>query len=889
MLYEAVRDNLATLLAGRPGDFSPLARSGGCFYPVAMVDFTSTGIWRRTLAEREADPHAKERERLRSQFLRFHDNAKDIAEEIKRAYPSLTVHGITHLDALWEVADIIAGPDYPLTPAEAFVLGGAFLVHDLGNGLAAYPGGESELRSSKAWKDALAARLRRETGRAPKASELEKPSPELAQLATEDALRVLHAKQAEKLVQISWKGPRGTPLYLIDDPSMRSHFGKLIGEISYSHWWDISEVAHRFARHELGPASFMPREWTVDALRVACLLRSSDAAHIDERRAPLFLMALRDPQGVSRDHWTFQRKLSKLHLPSGKDRLVYTSGEAFTRDEAESFWLCFDTLNMINRELRNVDAVLTEHQRHRLSARGVADADDARWLADHSVRTEGWTPIDARIHVSDLPSLVTRLGGAQLYGDEPTVPLRELLQNAADAIRARRALMGKPDSWGRITLRKGEDADGYWIEIEDTGLGMSERVLSQHLLDFGRSYWSTEDMRREHPGLAASTFQPTGRFGIGFFSVFMWGDRLRVTSRPYMEGGKTHVLEFNNGLRRRPLLRLAEPDEQLHEGGTLVRVWMTNKETWSKLFHDEGEHWVPASKRLSLVKLVRRIAPTLDVTVDVEKEPGRRIRAITANDWLQLDPVRLLERTDIADEDALKTLASRVLPILGANGQCVGRACLLDHFAPSMSKAVVTVGGLRAKGIYRLAGVFLGYTDVAARDEAKPLARPQGIAKWATQQGQAWEGFGDGVDKQNVGISILQLGGSPGDLPVLWLDGELSTLGMLEKWASERNELRLVINSIDRESQVTGAIVLPHRAYSSPPLLTKEYTKEYAKYERGALLFQQLLAVLARAWGVKPGQLLIEDRFGRWRWEQNDSGMRRLGVYSEKFLLRRPT
>jgi len=846
-----------------------------------MFDFTSTGIWRKTLAEREADPFATPRERLRSQFLRFRDNAEKVADEIKRAYPSLTVHGITHLDALWEMADIILGVDYPLTPAEAFVLGGAFLVHDLGNGLAAYPGGEAELRASKAWKDALAARIRREKGRAPRSSELEKPPPELAQLATEDALRVLHAKQAAQLAQLSWRGPRGEPLYLIEDPAMRSHFGKLIGEIAYSHWWDVSEVAHRFARQELGPASFMPRDWTVDALKVACLLRVSDAAHIDERRAPQFLMALRDPQGVSRAHWTFQSKLSKPHLPHGKDRLIYTSGEAFTHDEAEAFWLCFDTLNMISRELRDVDAVLAEHQRQRFAARGVADADDARRLADHSVKTEGWTPIDARIHVSDVPSLVTRLGGAQLYGDEPTVPLRELLQNAADAVRARRALEGKPDGWGRIILRQGKDADGYWIEIADTGLGMSERVLTQHLLDFGRSYWSTEDMRREHPGLAASTFEPTGRFGIGFFSAFMWGDRLRVISRPYVEGEKTRVLEFNNGLRRRPLLRLAEPDERLHEGGTLVRVWMTDKGIWDKLFHDLGDQWGPTSKRLSLVKLVRRIAPTLDVTVDVEKEPGRRIRAITADDWLRLDPVRLLERTDVAEEDDLKVLAPRVLPLLGANGQCVGRACILEHYGTSTSKAVVTVGGLRAKGIYGLAGVFLGHTDVATRDEAKLRARSKDIAKWATQQGRAWADFGSSADKQKLGISTLRLGGSPRELPVLWIDGVPATLAVLEKWAAERSELKIIVLPNAGKTQVSGAVVV---AFSSLPRLANEY----AKYRHGDFLIQRLLAVLARTWGVKAGQILIEDRRGRWRWEENDGAKKRLSLF-QPFLLRRPT
>ena len=64
------------------------------------------------------------------------------------------------------MADLIAGPDYPLNPLEAFVLGGAFLLHDLGLGLAAWPGGRAELQKGAGWQDALSARLRKQLERA---------------------------------------------------------------------------------------------------------------------------------------------------------------------------------------------------------------------------------------------------------------------------------------------------------------------------------------------------------------------------------------------------------------------------------------------------------------------------------------------------------------------------------------------------------------------------------------------------------------------------------------------------------------------------------------------------------------------------------------------------
>src|SRR5579872_7619873 len=105
-----------------------------------MRDFTSTRLWQTTLAvQPDDDAHSEPRERLRSAYRLMRRRAADVSQEIIRDLPDFTVHDINHIDALWEMASIIAGDHYPLTPAEGFVLGGAFLVHDLGLGVAAYP------------------------------------------------------------------------------------------------------------------------------------------------------------------------------------------------------------------------------------------------------------------------------------------------------------------------------------------------------------------------------------------------------------------------------------------------------------------------------------------------------------------------------------------------------------------------------------------------------------------------------------------------------------------------------------------------------------------------------------------------------------------------------
>jgi hypothetical protein len=125
-----------------------------------MTEFTDTNLWATTLGKGVEDKTPGERdarERLRAAYLSFRDRARILAAEIPRDPPDYTVHDISHLDAPWEMAGLIAGSDYPLTASEAFVLGGAFLVHDLGMSLAAYPEGMEALRKEGGWGDTVSA------------------------------------------------------------------------------------------------------------------------------------------------------------------------------------------------------------------------------------------------------------------------------------------------------------------------------------------------------------------------------------------------------------------------------------------------------------------------------------------------------------------------------------------------------------------------------------------------------------------------------------------------------------------------------------------------------------------------------------------------------------
>jgi hypothetical protein len=83
------------------------------------------------------------------ELLSFRERAEQLVAQIPKDLRQLTVHDVSHLDALWQYADVIVGPDFQINPVEGFVLGGAFLVHDAGMSFAAYPGGYDDLLNAE--------------------------------------------------------------------------------------------------------------------------------------------------------------------------------------------------------------------------------------------------------------------------------------------------------------------------------------------------------------------------------------------------------------------------------------------------------------------------------------------------------------------------------------------------------------------------------------------------------------------------------------------------------------------------------------------------------------------------------------------------------------------
>ena len=522
-----------------------------------------SSLWRRTYAESLSDPTVS---RLVTSLRSARERASLLTSRIVDSLPGLTLHDISHLDALWGVASTIAGDDYTLNPLDCYLFGMAVLLHDAALCHEAYSGGQDAVRATTVWKDAYNRRFTNQGNVDPNDVDFE-------------ALRSLHAAQAATLATKSWCNDEGDPWYIIDDADLRNEYGPLIGQIASSHHWDIEDVASTFAIPRPA-AAFLHSDWTADPLTVACLLRAADAGHMNSARAPTFLLKILQMNSVSKDHWTAQNRLG--HLSYNHDhpaQLVVASTAPFPRAEASAWWVAFDLVDQLNRELKQCDGILRTAagaSRQLFARTAVTGAGNPKELAKY-IETQGWEPTDSTVHVSDVASLVGRLGGEQLYGtgaDGLAIALRELIQNAADAISARR-LIGEPVFEGRIVVRLTKDPlnGSQVLEVDDDGVGMSTRILSRELLDFGKSFWASERASTEFPGIHAAKHSPIGRFGIGFFSIFMAADKVEVFSRRFDAAlHDVRCLSFDHGLSLRPVLSARKPENFGMDVSTRVKL-----------------------------------------------------------------------------------------------------------------------------------------------------------------------------------------------------------------------------------------------------------------------------------------------------------------------------
>lgn len=122
---------------------------------------------------------------------------------------------------------------------------------------------------------------------------------------------------------------------------------------------------------------------------------------------------------------------------------------------------------------------------------------------------------------------------------EKEIFLRELISNASDALnRVQFELLtndnvADPDAELKINVTMDEDAGT--LTISDTGIGLTREDMMNNLGTIARSGAKAfvEAMKDAKEG-GASAQEVIGQFGVGFYSVFMVADEVRVVSKSHL-------------------------------------------------------------------------------------------------------------------------------------------------------------------------------------------------------------------------------------------------------------------------------------------------------------------------------------------------------------------
>jgi molecular chaperone HtpG len=360
-------------------------------------------------------------------------------------------------------------------------------------------------------------------------------------------IRRHHARLAH---EIAIYGFPGLPVGLGDGqfPALGKEEGQtlmrladLIGLTARSHWMSLRVCKAYLDSSPLYPGT--PRPMGTAVLYPMSLLRVADYFQIDRQRAPAVLLQLRNPQSpISVQEWKKHRAVQQIgpaNDPRGKLVTV-------TTDLSLSLYIQLrDLLSGLQAEMDHSTAVLDEaygtlielglHQLNLVTRRVYSNLQSPAFR-DSLPYVPNQTGFTAD------PNLLTLLV-EPLYGKQPSVGVRELMQNAADAVRELEAwcqihgvnieALDLPEQDGDVLVEFIKRENGTWfLRVRDRGIGMRSDTIQNYFLRAGASFrrsaeWAKEFLdEKGHPRVIRA-----GRFGIGAFAVFLLGPSFRLSTR----------------------------------------------------------------------------------------------------------------------------------------------------------------------------------------------------------------------------------------------------------------------------------------------------------------------------------------------------------------------
>ncbi|MBN2598403.1 MAG: ATP-binding protein [Marinifilaceae bacterium] len=334
--------------------------------------------------------------------------------------------------------------------------------------------------------------------------------------------------------------------------------------------------------------------------------------------------------------------------------------------------------------------------------------------------------------------IATELGGIKLYGNT-NIALRELIQNSIDAINLYRIHTGQ-ENYGVGEIQVSIEKDIYFLIVTDNGIGMSQTLLTNELLDFGGSYWKSNKFKLDFEGAQNKGFESIGKFGIGFFSMFMLGQIINVTSWKFGESIENmKTLDFYDGTNSNPILRNPSSCEKYRiiDRGTSVKIKL-DIDPYSK----QGFIGNSNFSDNKLYTLIKYFIPSANVKITTKESDGT-INTVPSKHLMNLDIKKLFDFVYFPREnqfqdgliEVFKSINIQLIEI-NENGELIGKLVLLPTINNhSISSAITISNGIRVKELGAFAG-YINTNDIISvkRDSFSKIVSYENIKEWAIKQ-----------------------------------------------------------------------------------------------------------------------------------------------------------
>lgn len=408
-------------------------------------------------------------------------------------------------------------------------------------------------------------------------------------------LRRYHHRLAQEIVVYGMPSPNGRVTLFNGVPS---HLKDAAGRIARSHGIPVRECiesfgnldknAHR-AYHGIHPTFLMT------------LVRLADYLDLDIGRVPSSILAakaLKSP--VSKREWWSHRAMLDCHSHDDDPECLYVVTEPSALPNVSTLSIVEEKLAGVQQELDSCWAVLGEvygrfPPLNQLSLRIRRVRSDL--YESSKISKLPYVPFKASLESTraDLLKLLIE----PLYGANPGIGVRELIQNAIDAVREFNFIVKEmPTSTlvdreildGDVVVSFEKDYKGdYWIKIADRGIGMTWQTISKYYLTAGASFRQSGAWKKRFTDDSGEAqILRSGRFGIGVLAAFLLGDRVTVSTR-HLEEAEDKGIEFEFGLDD----TIIEMRWKKRHVGTTVKVKTTEKiiNKLKEAYYSEPAHW----------------------------------------------------------------------------------------------------------------------------------------------------------------------------------------------------------------------------------------------------------------------------------------------------------